>query len=102
MESSPSLQSRELSYTYIRGPFLPFKSQSLNILSYLNPAHLSFTMQLSIAFVFSSLLTLAVASPVERSVDTVRIPITKRGDFTAEDGTVDPQALRAHLTRRLM
>ncbi|OJT04403.1 Aspartic protease [Trametes pubescens] len=59
-------------------------------------------MQLSIAFVFSSLLILAVASPVERSVDTVRIPLTKRGDFTAEDGTVDPQALRAHLTRRLV
>ncbi|KAI0820705.1 acid protease [Trametes gibbosa] len=57
-------------------------------------------MQLSIAFVFSSLLILAAASPVER-LDAIRIPLTKRAGFSTGQGTVDPHALRAHVAQRL-
>ncbi|KAI0640588.1 acid protease [Trametes meyenii] len=58
-------------------------------------------MRLSTTFVLSSLLLCASASPVERRRQTTRISLAKRGGFAAKDGSASPEALRAHLSRRL-
>ncbi|KAL7281895.1 hypothetical protein ACG7TL_003361 [Trametes sanguinea] len=51
--------------------------------------------------VLSSLSVHLLASPVERSQDTVRIPLAKRSGSTAHQHFAGHEALRAHITHRL-
>ncbi|KAI8984815.1 acid protease [Trametes punicea] len=58
-------------------------------------------MRISASLVLCSLVIFSTASPVERSVDTVHVPLVKRAALADEKGFADPQALCAHLSDRL-